>query len=101
MHIEAIYDQGRLEFQSSITLKHQRFRVRVEIPDQEIIDAPTPGLPTPAADVTTESASDADGKRLLGEIRDILGPLSKARAPASTADDKEALSDAIAGKYGL
>lgn len=45
MHIDAIYDQGRLEFQRPITLKHQRVRVRVEIPDQEIIDAQAP-LPT-------------------------------------------------------
>lgn len=46
MHIEAIYDQGRLEFQRPVTLKHQRLRVRVEIPDQEIIDAQAPTLPT-------------------------------------------------------
>jgi len=42
MHIDAIYDRGRLEFQRPITLKHQRLRVRVEIPDQEIIEAPPP-----------------------------------------------------------
>jgi len=101
MHIDAIYDQGRLEFQRPITLKHQRVRVRVEIPDQEIIDVPTPGRPTPAADMTIEPMIDVDGKRLLGEIRDILGPLSKARAPASAADDKAALSDALSEKYGL
>lgn len=46
MHIEAIYDQGRLEFQHSITLKRQRFRVRVEIPDQEIADPMPPAVPT-------------------------------------------------------
>lgn len=46
MQIEAIYDQGRLEFQHSITLKHQRFRVRVEIPDQEIADPLPPAVPT-------------------------------------------------------
>jgi len=42
MHIDAIYDQGRLEFQRAIKLKHQRLLVRVEIPDQEIIEAPAP-----------------------------------------------------------
>jgi len=45
MHIEAIYDQGRLEFQRPVMLKHQRLRVRVEIPDQEILDAPADVLP--------------------------------------------------------
>lgn len=44
MQIEAIYDQGRLEFQTSVKLKHQRFRVRVEIPDQEIAE-PAPQAP--------------------------------------------------------
>ena len=46
MQIEAIYDQGRLEFQSAVTLKHQRFRVHVEIPDQEIAGPMPPTLPT-------------------------------------------------------
>jgi len=90
MQIDAIYDQGRLEFQRPVTLKHQRLRVRVGIPDQEIIQ-----------DVTTDQASDANGERLLSEIRAILGPLSRARTPASCADDKAALSDALAEKYNL
>jgi len=38
IQVEAIYDQGRLEFQTALNLKHQRFRVCVEIPDQEIAD---------------------------------------------------------------
>lgn len=45
MRVEAIYDQGRLEFQR-FTLKHQRFRVYVEIPDQEIADPIPSALPT-------------------------------------------------------
>ena len=43
---------------------------------------------------------DADGKRVLEEIRQILGPLSKTRAPVSSADDKSALSAALTEKYG-
>ncbi|MEA3640966.1 MAG: hypothetical protein VBE63_13615 [Lamprobacter sp.] len=77
MQIDAIYDQGRLEFQRPVTLKHQRLRVRVEIPNQEMIEAqsgPTP-LPTTAADLTTDQASDAGGERLLNQIRAILGPV--------------------------
>lgn len=45
MQVEAIYNQGRLEFQTTLKLKHQRFRVSVEIPDQEIADTPTPVPP--------------------------------------------------------
>jgi len=46
MQIDAIYDQGRLEFQRPVTLKHQRIRVRVEIPDQELVEHQAPSLPT-------------------------------------------------------
>jgi len=42
MQVEAIYDQGRLEFQIALNLRHQRFPVRVEIPDQEIADSLKP-----------------------------------------------------------
>ena len=41
----------------------------------------------------------ADGQQLLQESRHILGPLTKRRAPASSADDKAALSAALAEKY--
>ncbi len=41
----------------------------------------------------------ADGQQLLQEIRHILGPLAKRRAPASSADEKAALSEALAEKH--
>ena len=41
----------------------------------------------------------ADGQQRLQEIRHILGPLARRRAPASSADDKAALSAALAEKY--
>lgn len=40
-----------------------------------------------------------DGQQRLQEIRHILGPLAKRRAPASSADDKAALSAALAEKH--
>jgi len=36
MQIEAIYDNGKLEFSQPIQLKHSRVRLLVEIPDEEI-----------------------------------------------------------------
>ncbi len=44
MEIEAIYDRGKLEFPSYVQLRAQRFRVKVEIPD-EAIDTSTDSLP--------------------------------------------------------
>jgi hypothetical protein len=50
MKLEAIYDQGKLEFISPVRLKSERFRVKVEVPDEEIEGASAPesdssGLP--------------------------------------------------------
>jgi len=36
MQIEAIYDQGRLEFTSPVKLKKGPIRVRVDIPDEDV-----------------------------------------------------------------
>lgn len=42
MQVEAIYDQGRLEFARPLKLKHQRIRLIVDIADDEIVDASNP-----------------------------------------------------------
>jgi hypothetical protein len=42
MQVEAIYNQGRLEFAQPIKLKHDHLRLVVEVPDEEIaLDAGT------------------------------------------------------------
>ena len=42
MQVEAIYDQGRLEFTHPLKLKHQRIRLVVDIADDEIVDPLNP-----------------------------------------------------------
>lgn len=42
MQVEAIYDQGRLEFISPIRLKQGRIHLVVQIPDEEIITETLP-----------------------------------------------------------
>lgn len=37
MQVDAIYNNGRLEFSKSIRFKRTRFKVKVELPEQEII----------------------------------------------------------------
>ncbi len=46
MQLDALYDHGRIEFQNTINLRHQRFRVRIDIPDAVLYSAPTSPLPT-------------------------------------------------------
>ena len=41
MQVEAIYNQGRLEFVQPIKLKHDRLRLVVMVPDDEIDTPPT------------------------------------------------------------
>ncbi len=43
MQVEALYDHGRLEFIRPLQLRHQRLRLIVEVPDEELV------TPTPAA----------------------------------------------------
>lgn len=40
MQIEAIYDQGKLEFITPVKLRGGRIRVKVEIPDEEVQTEP-------------------------------------------------------------
>ena len=40
MQLEALYKQGKLEFFAPIKFINQQFRIRVEIPDQEIAQTP-------------------------------------------------------------
>ena len=37
MQLDAIYDDGRLEFAQPVRFAHGRFRVRVEVPSHELI----------------------------------------------------------------
>ena len=41
MQVDAIYDQGKLEFISSVKLRSGRIRVQVVIPDEEVEEDPS------------------------------------------------------------
>ncbi len=41
MQVEALYDHGHLEFIRPLQLRHERLRVLVEVPDEELV-TPTP-----------------------------------------------------------
>ena len=65
MQVEAIYDQGRLEFARPIKLKHQRIRLVVEIADDEIVDSLNPyELATEVLAAATQMRSRLDAIRL-------------------------------------
>lgn len=37
MKVEALYDHGRLEFIPPLQLKHERLKLVVEVPDEEVV----------------------------------------------------------------
>lgn len=101
MHIEAIYDKGRLEFKTPLRLKRDTLTVIVEVPDEAIdtADHRDQGDPLPPEVSPETEAFRQEGARTLADIRHILGPFSKARAATSPAEDKAALAEALADKY--
>ena len=64
MQVEAIYDQGRLEFVQPMLLKHDRLRLVVEVPDDEIVNQPNPyNLPPEVLERAAQMRSHLDAIR--------------------------------------
>jgi hypothetical protein len=64
MQVEAIYDQGRLEFVYPLQFKHQRVRLMVEVPDDEIATPPNPyNLPAEVLERAAQMRSHLDAIR--------------------------------------
>lgn len=64
MQVEAIYDQGHLEFAYPLQFKHQRVRLMVEVPDDEIATPPNPyNLPTEVLERAAQMRSHLDAIR--------------------------------------
>ncbi len=69
MEIEAIYDHGRLELPEGIRLRHQRFKVRLEIPNEELaVDQEAGG------EAAARNQARGQGA-FLEEMRAILSPV--------------------------
>ena len=103
MQIGAIYNQGRIELTQPLQLRHPRVRVIVEVPDEEVLDAPSMATESPAAATLNKAEySNPAGPQddFLCEIKHILGPLYRQRPAASAADDKKARLDSLAEKHG-
>lgn len=69
MRLEAIYDNGRLQFLSPVRFAHERFRVEVDIPEQELLE---PIAPTKAPEAFDDYARDLLAQ--LDAIRDAPLP---------------------------
>ena len=64
MRVEAIYNQGRLEFVHPLKLKHDHLRLVVEVPDDEIVTQPNPyNLPSEVLERAAQMRSQLDAIR--------------------------------------
>ena len=64
MQVEAIYNQGRLEFVHPLKLKHDHLRLVVEVPDDEIATQPNPyNLPAEVLERAAQMRSQLDAIR--------------------------------------
>lgn len=58
MQVHAIYDQGQLQFEQPLRLKHQRFRLVVNVPDEEIDSASDDEMKTLSSTTGTRQTLD-------------------------------------------
>ncbi len=84
MQIQATYEDGRLEFDRPVQFTRRRFRVRVEVPDQELVD-PKGDIPIAATsdpEPATQAEMAASGESLPAEASRWLSRLEAFRAEA-------------------
>jgi hypothetical protein len=64
MQVEAIYEHGRIEFAQPMQLKHDRVRVIVDVPDEEIVsDTESYNLPPEVFERAEKMRSRLDAVR--------------------------------------
>ena len=78
MQVEAIYNQGRIEFVQPLRLKHERFRLLVNVPDDE--------LEAESAPLQLTAQASAQAQAMLDKYSAILN------APVPNEDELPELS---------
>jgi hypothetical protein len=80
MQVEAIYDHGRIKLPEHIQLRHQRFTLRLDIPDHEI--APADESRNAHCQPKAEAAPAAAARSSVrARIDAILGPYKAQLCP--------------------
>ncbi len=94
MQVEAIYNQGRIEFVQPLRLKHDHVRLVVTVPDEEVLLAP---------DIATVLPPQSEGAlEIRSKIDAILGPYKdqiRKGSPLSAQDCKDIWHQHLEEKY--
>lgn len=89
MQVEAIYNQGRIEFVEPLRLKHDHIRLVVTVPDEEI------AMPQEQEQVQAASSFTARVDQILAPYQHIL----KANPLEESLDYKAIWHEHLADKY--
>ena len=76
MQVEAIYEDGKLQFVTPIKLKKRVIRMRIDIPDEEIEHGPEQNQ-------SAQKSATSQASTLAAELEAILAPISAELASAS------------------
>lgn len=97
MQIEAVYDHGRVKLPDHVQLRHQRFTLRLDIPDDEIAQ-PVESCNTRLLPKAETPPAAAPRSPVLARIDAILGPYKAQLSPAHV-DTKALWHEHLEDKY--
>ena len=97
MQINAIYDNGYLQFKYPIQFKHARFSVNIEIPDHEL-DISRSVNKQEQNEIQSLTAN-RQTSTIRQQLDNILGKYAQKRPAVSPAEDKAAWHQHIENKY--
>lgn len=97
MQVNAIYEDGAINFTTSLRFKHRKFEVVVNIPEAEIDEMPQ--LDKAVAEPSKENLENTPGESFLSKIKQILGPDFHPRPAATVEQDKATLLEALEERH--
>lgn len=97
MQINAIYEDGMINFTIPLRFKHRKFEVVVNIPEAEIDGMPELGQTV--AEPAQKNLENSPGESFLSKIKQILGPDFHPRPAATVEQDKATLLEALEERH--
>jgi hypothetical protein len=99
MQINAIYEDGAINFITPMRFKHRKFEVVVNIPEIEIEIEEMVQLDKAVTKPAQKNLESSPGVSLLAKIKKILGPDFHPRPAATVEQDKATLLEALEERH--
>lgn len=95
MRVEAIYDNGKLQFTEEPPLRHTRFKVMVEIPDKELAHHQV----QPAQQTDFRNEANLKSASLNTRLAVIMGKAYRERPAVSKEEDRKDYLELMVERY--